>query len=715
MVQSNDNVVPFGDPARAKARLTPGESARELRACRELALERLARSLAEMLDSVEDELFELAGKSPDRGEREVYLDAREQARGKRALIESTFRQHFVEFFNRKVRGEPASAAEEPGAAAPDGARQPDSQASLAALEMSRKLSSACEAELGALSQRMGFLLERPGLQDDANPVSPATICAALTDACDQVESGLKVRMALLQRLEQHAQVELGRVYHDLNAHLVERRILPDVRPGPRGDVTQPLHPLPDATQPADHFALLVQLRRDGACGPPAPADAVLAELTRIQRDSARVSSGTLVNELRSLPARLLEGGHGSVDPVTLDLVAMLFDCLLEDRHQPARVKAQVGRLQVPVLKAVLLDAAFFSSRRQPARRLLDALAEVGIALTGDDAGARGALDLVGEVVQRLLAGFDADPAIFDAMAAMVETFLAANEEAEANQVQHAAAIVAMRERRQVARLAGAAEVRRRLQARTWVPAPLREMLLLAWSRAFAGVHAAEGEGTPAWQKLARTMDDLLWSVEPKVAPEDRKRLVAVLPAMLAEVAEALDRAQMPDRDRDAFLSVLVDCHALAVKAGLRGMAVVPEFPSAAAPSDEARLEREVIADGSVRLEEIRFESARGAAVALARTGAWMHVQRGTWVEFNRIEGPVKRARLSWVSPGKLSYLFTNPLTGAAALSVSPEALAEQMRRGEARMLNDAPLVGRALDSVSAALRDRKAAARSPSP
>ena len=45
---------------------------------------------------------------------------------------------------------------------------------------------------------------------------------------------------------------------------------------------------------------------------------------------------------------------------------------------------------------------------------------------------------------------------------------------------------------------------------------------------------------------------------------------------------------------------------------------------------------------------------------------------------------------------------------SAAISVSPDALAEQMRRGEARIVDDAPLVDRAVDAVMASLRDRAA-------
>src|SRR5207244_13297096 len=98
-------------------------------------------------------------------------------------------------------------------------------------------------------------------------------------------------------------------------------------------------------------------------------------------------------------------------------------------------------------------------------------------------------------------------------------------------------------------------------------------------------------------------------------------------------------------------------------------------------------------------------------------------QRGTWVEFKRPQAGSSRARLTWISPNKGVYLFTNPASPTAAVSISPEALAEQMRLGEARVIDAAPLVERAVDSMLATLRearaesarDRRAAARSPSP
>ena len=712
MSRSSSNVVPFAPAARERARLTPRESANVLRGCRELALDRMGRALSGMLDRVEDELLALAAAAPDRAERDAYLDAGTEARDKRSLIESTFRQHFLECFNRKVRGE----EDAPPAAGP--APLPDSEETAAVSAMSRKLQAACEGELAILGRRMGMLLERPGLAAAANPVSPDSVCSALRDACDQIESGLKARVALLNQLEHHAEAELRRIYHDLNAHLVERNVIPDSAPD--GAATQRLAPLRergDATQPVDLFAALVQLARDSDTAAALPDEAVIAELTRMQREGAGVISGTLVNELRGLPGYLHDGTPGTIDARSLDLVAMLFDALFADRHLPRALKAQLGRLQLPVLKVALLDPGFFSDRRQPARRLLDSLGELGLGFAGEALESRPAMDLVRDVVHGILADFDTDATVFASMAAMVETFIAANEEADAHLVQRASFIVEARERRDAALAASAAEVARRLGARAFVPAPVRDMLSDDWVRALAEVHLAEGEGTPAWHRLVQTMEDLLWSVEPKPAAADRRRLISGLPAMIADVGEGLARAGTDAGKRVAFLATLVDCHALAIKAGLRGMAAVPEFTAPQEPRHDRAIVRETLEGNGIRVDDFRFrpESAPAGRTAPMRTGAWAHVQRGTWVEFGCLGGPPARARLAYVSLGKGAYLFTNPLSGATAISISPEALAEQMRLGVARMLNDAPLIGRAMDAMTAELRDRTAAARSPSP
>ena len=747
-------VVPLSEHPRARARLSKKESADMLGDCRELARDRMAHALSGMLDRVEDDLFELADKSLDRESQNVYLDARAHTRANRAAIEATFARHFVEFFNRKVSGKaaPEASAQSEGELALLG--KEDLEESIAVRKMSLNLNAACEGELVALSQRMGFLLEKPELDDDSNPASPATVCAALKDACDQIQAGFKVRMALLHQFEHYAEAELQGIYHDLNTHLVERRILPEVRPGVRRAVmppasarahdgkraspSSPASPGKTAASQSDIFAALAELLGvakpvdaaafPGAARPggsaalpgesgsmanaPSAPQSFVAELTRMHREGGSAISSddeVLMNVVRRIKSAPQSATLGTVDAMTIDIVAMLFDYIFEDRHIPASVKALLGRLQIPTLKVALLDKSFFSSKSHPARRLLDLLAASAIGLDESSEREGPTLAMIAGVVGRVLAEFETDIALFEALAERVAAFIEEQRRAETEIVERSARLIEERERDEIARLLAEEEVARRLEAHAWVPQPVREMFDETWVRALTRVQRSDGEGSLAWQSLLATMDDLLWSVEPKSNPDDRKRLVTMLPGMLKRIHEGMERGELAEDRRNVFLGALVDCHAMAVKAGLRGLGVVPEQRPVVAPRDPA-IERAFVPAGDIQVEEIRLRAPRGAVTrnVFTRTGIWTNLQRGTWVEFKRAHATDSRARLTWISPNKGVYLFTNPASSAAAVSISPEALAEQMRLGEARVIDDGPLVDRAVDSMLATLRQAQA-------
>jgi hypothetical protein len=232
------------------------------------------------------------------------------------------------------------------------------------------------------------------------------------------------------------------------------------------------------------------------------------------------------------------------------------------------------------------------------------------------------------------------------------------------------------------------------------------MLQETWTRALARVHRTEGEDSAMWLGLLGTVDELLWSVEPKTAAEERKRLVTMLPGMLKRIHLGMERGELPQEERNNFLGALVDCHAAAMKAGARGMAVVPPSPAPVVQPSAPSIERSTVPMGEIRVEEIRLRAPDTVVRnVFTRTGIWTHLQRGTWVEFAGADALRARARLTWISPNKGVYLFTNPFSSAAAISVSPEALAEQMRRGEARVIDDAPLTERAVDSMLATLKE----------
>jgi len=720
----NGNVVSLDAHARARTRLTPQESAAIQAECRDLARARLAGALAAALGRAEDELFALAERSGESESQALYLEVRAQARDRRPLIEAAFGREFLAAWNERAK---AAGAAQPAAGEPRALELVDDEVlehALAVKAMAARLANACEGELGALTRRLGFLLSRPELAEPDNPAGTVAICGALEAASAAIEGGRKSRLTLLRVLEAPLAGELRHLYQELNAHLVARQVLPEVRPTFRRNPAPAARaPAPTGSAAADIHAALVELL--GALTPPgaAAAPAALAPATRgfvrtltgLQQPApaAPATAEAIANVIRDLKAAAQSGPLPGVDTMTIDIVAMLFDFVFEDRQIPPAVKALLARLQIPVLKVALLDRAFFSSRSHPARALLDRLARAAIGL--DETSARGEATLakLGHVVGRVLAEFDDELGLFAELAAEMESFLARQDEAEEAIVARTSRLVEERERREIARILAEDEVARRLEGGDWVPEAVRVMLEDPWVRSLALAHVEHGEGSGPWRAALATMDELLWSVQPKARPEDRRRLVAGIPGLVANLQAGLARAGVEEAMREAFLGALVDCHAEAVKAGLKGTALPDRLRarSEAAPEPQGpSLERETVPAGDIQVEEIRLRTPRGSAPArnvFTRTGIWTHVQRYTWVEFRREGAAPLRARLTWISPAKGVYLFTNS-TASAAISVSPEALAEQMRRGEARIVDDAPLVDRAVDAVMASLRDRAA-------
>ena len=64
-----------------------------------------------------------------------------------------------------------------------------------------------------------------------------------------------------------------------------------------------------------------------------------------------------------------------------------------------------------------------------------------------------------------------------------------------------------------------------------------------------------------------------------------------------------------------------------------------------------------------------------------------------------------RARLSWISRATGSYLFTDR-TGVKVSDSSVHGLAVELRRGSARVIENAPVLDRTLSHLTQSLRDR---------
>ena len=429
------------------------------------------------------------------------------------------------------------------------------------------------------------------------------------------------------------------------------------------------------------------------------------------------------NVLRDIQESPLGERANQLEAMTIELVAMLFDFIFETRDLPDSIKALVGRLQIPVLKAAMLDGAFFSKKSHPSRLLVNALAEAGIGWSPTMGQDDPLYRKIEQIVHRVLDDFTDDVGLFDELRKELEAFLAEEERAAELTVQSTADEINQRDQHEIARLVARSEIERRLRE---FPAPnfLASFLREKWVNTLTQVHLNQGEESEAWNSALATLDDLVWSVQPKRLTEDRRRLVAMLRNLLKQLHGGLHNVAWEPGERETFLSNLVEAHAAAVKPSLAStpLPTVAVAEAAAAAAEQATAKGDIETANKARALAVAMTPApqapepepvpepvqdRFAEVAAS-------LERGMWVEFEGEDGHLAFAKLAWVSPLRGTYLFTNR-QGQKAVSLTADELAERFRTDRARLVEAAPLVDRAFVSMMAKLEEKFGSDATPAP
>ena len=427
--------------------------------------------------------------------------------------------------------------------------------------------------------------------------------------------------------------------------------------------------------------------------------------------------GGATNVLREIKARAMAEGVGQLDAITIDIVAMLFDFIFDDAKIPDPIKGLVGRLQIPVLKVAMLDKTFFSSKTHPARKLLDSIAQAAIgwgSVVDQDDQLYQELSFI---VGRIQIEFERDVQVFTDAINLLGAVVAERDARAETIAERSADLMRQRETEEIAWIiAGEAVSRRDSSA---VPEALRGFLVQHWQHVLKELCLRYGEDHHAYLSAVATMEDLLWSVTPKENGEERRQLVGTLPGLLRALHAGLDSIALSQETRREFFDQLVGLHSAAVRAGLGAAApaVVPAITETPAPlaiqlpaadqysiNPEGELLVTRITQDDVQIDEVALVGARTEAAGADIYRGWVsQLKRGDWVEFRQNDGSATRARLSWISPQRGVYLFTNPQSPRAT-SISPDALTHQFRVGLAEIIADEPMFDRAVSGVLGTLQ-----------
>jgi hypothetical protein len=459
-------------------------------------------------------------------------------------------------------------------------------------------------------------------------------------------------------------------------------------------------------------------------------DAVAPEAAAAAPDDAAVAADEPTST-REYSRRLIGLAALPLHKHTVHLVARIFARIERDRVMPEAVRSLIVALRFPFMEVALADPSVLVRPEHPARGFINTLATASIEQTGEGAGSPRFLQQARAAVCFVLGAPGSAAGAFAQALEQLTDFLAEQAQAGAGGPLGAAReALRAAEERELRALEVGAFLGELLSGAPLDPV-LRRFLQRDWARVL--VEAADaGAGTsssaPAGhlRRMLGVVPELVWSTQPVHNPQERKRFVEVVPALLESLRDGVARIGWSGSRLREFVEHLKQVHANALAEGEGAPGGSPAF---SVSTVRIRLDGYRMDDIGITprlkpfevVEEAvhRFLEAQDSGIAHRRVpplkppevpvmdaaSAEHIVERwrpGTWFDL-RIGRSALRVRLEAFTPSRSLGLFS-VLPDASLISLSHASLESCVRHAWITPVESLPLVARAFRTVTADLR-----------
>ena len=718
-----------------------------LNTVRDVAGRRLQILINGMFEHVDDALFDLAEKAENNAAQMHYFDGMREVRKRRPIVERSFLAQvsrdlgdFAANYRSNSNG-PSTPLLPIGSVELSLVADNELEESLAITSMIGKNETRLTRELFAVNQRLSVIYGGIQIDDGSNPVGPSALSQAFRQAMRELSAEMRVKLIIYKLFDRYVLASLDELYQEINGELINAGVLPQLRhevlrSGSASRAGGAASAAAAGVAGAEHgegaflseeegaasnellqtLRTLFSARRTGPEPTRMPAGALqmpsanelIGALSVLQSQAAisqqmplhASNAIELAGEVQHLKEHLLaqigslRGERPSqvsvIDEDTIDLVGMLFEFILEDRNLPTEMQVLLARLQIPYLKAAILDRKLFAHRQHPARRLLDNLADAAKGWSAESDRDHRLHDKVKSIVDRLLQDFDDDLTIFERLCIELQEFQDISRRRAELAEQRVAESTRGREKLEQARRRAAREILSRIGDHS-LPPLIHGILTRAWANYLVLTILRQGEESPEFRDALRFTNDFIDSTKPARSLDERRALRQMLPGIERALRRGLANVAFQESDIDRLLAQLHTYyrHQLGEP--------VPEA-EVQAVEESTHLP---IPDSIQPIVETEAELARSEPEPVPDTPEMLLVielKPGTWLEF--VTGPetIERAKLSWISPMSGRYLFVNR-RGLKVADYAPQELAAALAAGTARVLESTALFDRALDAI----------------
>ncbi len=726
--------------------------------CRKLFQQEFTPILSRFFEKLDDELFEMSDKAVSSTIQELYFEAMRYLRRERENIERQYLQAVLngydEFWQSKVPRKSASTSATSLDLGEDDLTLVENETletDLAVATLINKGNNLFHRDLYAVNKRFAKLLTRTEIGNEENPVAPYKLGKTFAEVLRPLTLELKVKLILFKLYEKYVVGELEVVYETLNDTLADKGVLPEIprkikkRSG-NGAATHSQGAdslsneaggaIPDQTtyvQAIQTMHTLLSAWR-GQVGLPSLASmaqepgVVVSEtqelvgaLSSLQdpeqvaklTDTLQQGEGASVKLVLAEHLSEVHGGKralSQVDEDIIDMIGMIFDFILEDRNLPAKLKAEIGRLQIPIIKTAILDKSFFSKKNHPARILLNQLAHAGISLSGDEELDQNPVyQRIHSIVERILNEFSQNVELFDDLLQEFSEFMEQESKRSERLEERTRQAIQSKEHLLLAKQEVADEIAWRLKDKNLSPR-LTHFFSNTWKDVLLLSCLRKERDPDSWTAKLALTDTLFWTLtSPKDATE-RKRVIQRIPGVLRALRLELEEISLNPKQVALLFKELESTHQTLLQGDNHGtnpqlekemLAISSNLPDVddLDITDLTDLQDMDLEEEIILISEETVDADSDGFVIKAKA-----MEVGDWLELADSAGKTQRIKLSWISKVTGTRVFVNR-RGMKVAEYTLNGLAAELRRGNAIIVDGAkvPLMDRALSSMMSAL------------
>jgi diguanylate cyclase (GGDEF)-like protein len=545
-----------------------------------------------------------------------------------------------------------------------------------------------------------------------NPLGPSLVCEAFHSGLSQLKASREVEKVCLRVFQQTVLQQLGPLYRELNNILIRHGVLPDLdlskylsehaavkpaeKPAPVRPAASAKEPSTAPPEPETRKAAVsdnTPRRKAGRSGGEFRGYAQAAQTafatvrnllntltaSRVARgdpeplpfapNARPLSSGELQRELQQLQVQAVDagdavaplkervvervkgGGDNRLDEEqqgTLDVVDRFFRSVVESPRLSDYAQQRMRQLEVPVLKVVMRDPAFFDDQDSPVRGVMNRLAQLGVKGGRINPVVQRRVD---ELVHRITTDFEQDTGVFEQTVQELDTLIDRQNLVYRRNVERVTAAAEGAQKVAESKKAVADVLDQKLGGRK-VPKAVLSLLDGGWRDLLSLTWIRQGPDSQLWQDYLAVIDSLLSFADDPDSSVNLPELLRVIQDGLASISSN----HMPSSQiRDELKQFLV-----------RSPDKPPELveipPAKADPADTKKL-----SDREQRSLQRWINRAQQL-----RTGDWLRDQE-------KPDEP-QYIRLVWIARGFSRFVFVNH-QGMRVVELELEALARHMRKG----------------------------------